>query len=414
MMDAYVQFIRNGMCTIKNFNFLGDTFLYDPKFTAIYYNFPPPLDQTTPLEILIAITQFYALVSLTFAGYKMITKSGINKLQLISRLINLRIGGTSSSSKSSTTNQWNDMTVAELKDELKNRNLPVSGLKATLIQRLEEHDNKKNSDEKSEALAKKLVEKSLVDESDAATRSFFVGTNLFMLGLSFIWLTANSFHITNTNWIGGVIGLIHALTVAEINLIVFLYYMVKDAGATVRKSYQMSNYASTIETSKNKLSLESDITVEQYSWLVDGWGPFWADGSSAGGAEEKMMTKEEEAVTSKLVAFTHNVDQDTLDRTREQSRITLFEGFREYVYLVLNVFAFYGYLVCIIVFYYEDQASQPEYIRAMLGYLPNADADWLGNAVGDFAWTVEPVLILTSPMLIARLSGKKKQKEKVA
>jgi len=39
----------------------------------------------------------------------------------------------------STTNQWNDMTVAELKDQLKNRNLPVSGLKAALIQRLEDH-----------------------------------------------------------------------------------------------------------------------------------------------------------------------------------------------------------------------------------------------------------------------------------
>ena len=38
-----------------------------------------------------------------------------------------------------STNQWNDMTVAELKDQLKNRNLPVSGLKAALIQRLEDH-----------------------------------------------------------------------------------------------------------------------------------------------------------------------------------------------------------------------------------------------------------------------------------
>ena len=34
MMDAYVQFIRNGMCTVKNFNFLGDTFLYDPKISG--------------------------------------------------------------------------------------------------------------------------------------------------------------------------------------------------------------------------------------------------------------------------------------------------------------------------------------------------------------------------------------------
>ena len=34
---------------------------------------------------------------------------------------------------------WNDMTIAELKSQLKVRSLPVSGVKAVLIQRLEEH-----------------------------------------------------------------------------------------------------------------------------------------------------------------------------------------------------------------------------------------------------------------------------------
>ena len=363
-MDAYVQFIRNALCTGKNFNFLGGSFLYDPKVTAKYYDFPSPLDQTTPLEVLISITQFYAFVSVTIAGYRMVTKSGMGKLQLINRLVNLRGG-------------------APKKD-----------------------DDKKKKDDKSSEIAHRLVTQSLLDESDAATRSFFVGNNVLLLGISFFWLFANSFHVTSTEWIGGVTALIHALTVMEINLLVFLYYMVKDAGNYVRKSYAMHSFAESISAAK-KLPSDSVLTVEQYSWLVDGWSPFWSDGSSSSSAEEKMLTKEEEAVASKLVALSKSVDQDTVNRIQAMSRIALFEGYREYVYLIINCFAFYGYLACILVFYYEDESTQPEYIRTMLLGMPNSDADWLGNAVGDFMWTVEPLIILGSPMIVNSMSYKK-------
>ena len=366
-MDAYVQFIRNALCTCKNFNFLGGSFLYDPKITAQYYDFPPPLDQTTPLEVLISITQFYAFVSVTLAGYRMVTKSGIGKLQLISRLVNLRGG-------------------APKKDDDKKK--------------------KDDDDDKSSEIAHRLVTQSLLDESDAATRSFFVGTNVLLLGISFFWLFANSLHVTSVDWIGGITALIHALTVMEINLLVFLYYMVKDARNYVRKSYAMYSFAETISVAK-KLPLDSALTVEQYSWLVDGWSPFWSEGSSSSSAEEKMLTKEEEAVASKLVAFSKSIDQDTANRIRAMSRIALFEGYREYVYLIINCFAFYGYLACILVFYYEDESTQPGYIRTMLLQMPNSDADWLGNAVGDFMWTVEPLIILGSPMIVNSMSYKK-------
>lgn len=41
-------------------------------------------------------------------------------------------------SLASASSPWNEMTVAELKTHLKDRNLPVSGLKSVLVQRLEE------------------------------------------------------------------------------------------------------------------------------------------------------------------------------------------------------------------------------------------------------------------------------------
>ena len=383
MLDSIVQFLRNALCTCKNFNILGDTFLYDPKVTAQYYALPSPLDQTTPLEVIISISQFYAFVSVSLAGYKMITKGGVGKLQLINRLVNLR----------AKKEKKKDTKKKKKKDD--------------------DHDKKKKKDDdKSEEVAEKLVNTNLLEESDAATKSVFVGANVLVIGLAFFWLFANSWHVTSTDWIGGIVGLIHALTVMEISLIVFLYYMVKDAGASLRKSFRMNQFANEISAAKNnKVQDITNITTEQYGWLVDGWSPFWADGDSDL-AEDKLLTKEEEGVATKLIAFAKNVDQDIVDRIKAQSRIALFEGYREYVYLVLNFFAFYGYLVCIIVFYYQEEADQPEYIRASLGWMKNDDVDWLGNAVGDFMWTVEPLIILGSPLIISSMSPKKKKAKK--
>ena len=363
-MDATVQLLRNALCTLKNFNILSQTFLYDPSVTAQYYTFPSPLDQTTPLEILISITQFYAFVSVSLAGYKMVTRGGIGKLKLIQRLMN------------TLSTNGND-------------------------------EKKKKKQSVNDTVAHRLLVESLIQEGDAATRSTFVGVNVLAIGICFFWLFANSYHVTSTNWIGGIYGLIHALTIMEVCLVFLLYYMVKDASSWVRKSFQMKAFAKNVVSSDIE-----NITLEQYQWMVDGWSPFWSEGSDVVGAEEKMLEKEEEAVAAQIASFMKKIDPSITERISSDSRIALFEGYREYIYLILNFFAFYGYMVCILVFYFQDEASQPQYIRAMLFHLPNGDADWLGNAVGDFAWTVEPIVILTSPLIANSL--KSKTKEKVA
>jgi hypothetical protein len=389
MMDAYIQLLRNALCTVKNFNYLGNTFLYDAEVTARYYAFPPPLDQTTPLEFLIGITQFYAFISVSIAGYGMITRSGVNKLQLITRLVN----------------NLRDATTTAAKDDEKETKTK----------------KKQQPDPIMTSFARQLVTKSLFYESDAATRSIFVGTNVLLVGLAFFWLFANSFHVTSTDWIGGTAGLIHSLTVMELGLIVFLYYMAIDARRDIQKSHEMYKFATkTIAASKDKKLSPEDmqkITTEKYSWLVGGWTPFWVEGgygSSNSVADEKsLLTKEIEAVATNLTALSKTMDDpDTIsNRILAQSRIASFEGYRGYVYLLLNFLAFYGYLVCIAVYYYQDESAQPEYIRAMLFWKTNADADWLGNAVGDFMWTVEPIIILCSPMIINSMSSKAKAKK---
>jgi hypothetical protein len=57
MLDSIVQLIRNFLCCIKDWHLFSDTWLYDPKVTQQYYDFPEPLNKTTPLEAMISIVQ---------------------------------------------------------------------------------------------------------------------------------------------------------------------------------------------------------------------------------------------------------------------------------------------------------------------------------------------------------------------
>ncbi|EJK74761.1 hypothetical protein THAOC_03544, partial [Thalassiosira oceanica] len=389
-MDAVVQFVRNALCTVKNFALLEGTFLYDAKVTAQYVTLPSPLDRTTPLEVLISITQFYALVTLSLAGYKMITSGGVRKLQMISLLVNVRSNPATAS------------------DDGKDKKEKDAG------------------DERFRKVAARLVSGTnvLVSVLDYACLSCTLFNSILCtdahiekkaVGISFFWLFANSWHVTSTDWIGGLRGLIHALTIMELALVVFLVYMVKDAGDLVRAASKKKQFANEIVSSKNKMENVESITVEQYSWLVDGWSPFWKGGPSASvtpATGEKMITKEEEAVASKLATLSTNVSEEITDRLHQSAKMSLLEGYREYLYLLINFFAFYGYLACILVYYFNDESQQPDYIRAILFWLPNADADWTGNAVGDFAWTVEPLIVLGSPILLKSMSSTSKEKEK--
>ena len=400
-MDAYVQFARNALCTIKNFDLFGDTFLYDPNVTSTYYSFPPPLDETTPLDFLIAMTQLYALVSVSLAGYRMIVHSGVDKLRLLGRLANMRVEASDEEKKKKEEKE---------KGEKKDKN-----------NKKKESDGDDESKAAAAAVASRLVTESIFSEADASSRSAFVGANVLVCGLAFFWLFANSFHVTKTTWIGGTAGLIHSLTVMELSLVVFLYYMAKDAANAVRRSRRMADFAARIAAaavgSSGRLSIEDvargGIAVEEYGWLVGGWSPFWSGGdlSSDPNAESKLLAKEEEAVST---SFSRRIDGDVVDGILARSRVSLLEGYRECVYLVLNFFAFYGYLACILVYYHPDEISRPGYVRSMLFGMTGADADWLGNAVGDFMWTVEPIIILTSPIIINSLSPKKRKKEKLS
>lgn len=76
---------------------------------------------------------------------------------------------------------------------------------------------------------------------------------------------------------------------------------------------------------------------------------------------------------------------------------------------VLNFIAFYGYLLGIIAYYYPDGVENYYTGLIKLG-MTSSDADWYGNFVGDFMWTIEPLIIIASPSILAKFSPKPKIK----
>eukprot|EP00591_Stephanopyxis_turris_P012886 CAMPEP_0195518270 /NCGR_PEP_ID=MMETSP0794_2-20130614/12651_1 /TAXON_ID=515487 /ORGANISM="Stephanopyxis turris, Strain CCMP 815" /LENGTH=370 /DNA_ID=CAMNT_0040647209 /DNA_START=55 /DNA_END=1164 /DNA_ORIENTATION=+ len=369
-MNAIVGLIRNGLCCVQDLNLFPKSVLYDASYTALYYELPAPLNQTTPLEAMIGMTQMYAAVSLSLSGIRSIT-SGMSKLPTLS-----------------------------------------------LLQDIHE--------EKRPTVAGKIVSEKLAGDYKQSQRAIFEGILLLMIGTSFIWLFANSFHVTETDWIGGLPGLIHALTVAEIALLMSLRYMLIDGWNKRRQSKKLSLLSKTLKRSRGRLANvdgQNIFDAETYAWLVHGgWTPFWNKTSSALADRkqgEAMLAKELKTIqdTVDLLLLKEkkggrpNLDdlplelEDTKDpltcavevavqRLEDVALRSELEGNFEFLYFLFNSIAFYGYIICIITYYFEDEAEKHPYVYKMKLGMSNEDADWTGNFTGDLMWTLEPFTIL--------------------
>lgn len=390
-MDAIVQLIRNAMCCVKDLNLFAESLpnLYDPEYTSKFYTFPTPfMSKTTPLEFLICISQLYACISCTISGYNLIFGGGILKLKRLTRVSDLvhkkRLDKASAGSK-------------------------------------KKDDDKDDKADKDDAIVNQVVATSVMKEANGALRNTFVGICVLPIGISFFWLFCNSLHITEAGWVGGLPALIHALTVMEIALVPLLYFMLKDASSALKKAVDIRAMVEKFSGKKNKDVAPSGsagelswINLESYSLIVDsGWSPYWTTSAISSvdqDAEGKMLTKEIEAlernVKSSLSGDAAIVNASKAAEMEEAAQVSSLEGYREYAYFVFNFIAFYGYLLGVIVYYFDADENQPAAVRQLkLGY-SNDDADWGGNFAGDFMWTVEPIVILLSPFIISRLTTK--------
>lgn len=369
-MDAIVQLVRNALCCVKDLDLLPFTFIHDPAYTAKFYTFPSPhMSKTTPLEVLISLTQLYACISCSISGFKLIKDKGLKKLRKLTRIA--------------------DTMSGKYKD-IKNKKVAT------------------------------LVQTSILDEASTALRDTLVGVCVLSIGVCFFWLFGNSLHITATGWIGGISALIHALTVMEIALLPLLYLMIKDAARGISKAGRIQALVEKYSNGKNKPDKNDDswIDLETFQLLDgDGWSPLWmSDDNVEESMEEKVLDKDVEKVESKIKALTEGktdiVSADTAERLQELAATTKLEGYREYVYFLLNFIAFYGYLLGVVCYYYDKEDEQPSIVQSLkLGYT-NEVADWTGNFAGDFMWTIEPAIILSSPMIIKRLTKRGETKVK--
>lgn len=84
-----------------------------------------------------------------------------------------------------------------------------------------------------------------------------------------------------------------------------------------------------------------------------------------------------------------------LDGSLVVSRVNLS---KDTILFLLNFIAGYGYLLSIITYYFEDETVC--WSSVMRLGLNNKDAQWYGNLAGDFAWTVEPLLVIMSVPIV--------------
>jgi len=360
-MDAVVQLLRNALCCVKDLNLLSSTILYDPKYTAKFYKFPEPhLNQTTPLEVFISISQLYACVSCALSGYKLIKNNGLLKLKRLGRVA----------------------------DNLKDKYRSIKTPKVAMI-----------------------IQNSIMKEANSAFRDTLVGFCVMSIGISFFWLFANSLHITAAGWIGGLPALIHALTVMEIVSVPLLYWMIKDAAKLIKQSIKIEAFVAKYNntTSDDKKKEDHDwLNLETFSLLQDnGWTPFWAVSAASAVdemAEEKLIVKEVEGIERKVKILTDNkskvVSDVAADRLLSTAKKTKLEGYREYLYFLLNFIAFYGYLLGVVVYYFDKDDDQHFFVTSLKFGSTNEMADWSGNFAGDLMWTIEPIVILSSPFAL--------------
>jgi hypothetical protein len=337
-MDAIVQLTRNALCCIKDLGLFGDMGIHEPA----NFPLPEPLNKTTPLEAVIAVTQFYACVSVTMSGYNLIFDNGLAKLRTVEKI---------TKKHKKTGGAVDDIVLGHLKKEKK-----------------------------------------------TAQRNIFIGVNVISIGISFIWLTANSFHITETNWIGGVQALINALTVMEIALVPLLYYMITDSIQLIGRASVMEYLSKILRKCDDKVPLVI-LTDDTFSALLQrGWSPFWCGKSGLDDVEEEEeLSKEVTNLVSELTSWTEDKDNKTMKATIQVTATRLeadavttrYEAYREIVYFILNCVAFYGYMIGVLVYYKDvEEHEQPIYVRTLKFGMNNSDADWTGNFAGDVMWTI--------------------------
>lgn len=272
--------------------------------------------------------------------------------------------------------------------------------------------------------AQPYARKQVALEQDQAWRQSIMGCCKLTISFGFAKLTTNSLHMASMWWLN------LALLLMEVALAYILVVMVR--GAKSKKS------ASTLGNALASDLDELQKQAEDQATLLEQTKPKKSSKKSpttAGASKEDMLLArhphlfEDQETLSVLCAaaeidpprapwpgpaerylgnaYCHEVlrfrreliarltesPAEMADCLRANAVGDNLRGSLEVVYIVLNVIAWIGYAIFPLTWFYPDSNAFAHALAPYCNWPGHALAEWLGNFVGDLAWTVEPALV---------------------
>jgi len=411
--EFVVQFFREGLCCLKDWH-LGPSAWYDPNVTnaTLKFLFFPvakyvpvfaadhPLCQIYPIEFMIACLQCYPVVSEIHAGVVLIV-NGRKRLQQIEYML--------------------------LQQPIRKISLPTNTITTTtVVDPKKKTTTTTNEDDiiDSSRIAETYVLNKLRQDGYEAMRHAMVGLQLVFMGIGWAWLVAHSLHITDTNWTGGLTGLIHAHTTMLLALAILLYYMMVDGLQKLQSAQVLEEVLDKYEDENHfKLALKDQATLCQlldHGLVQQQWQPTWCrndEDETNSQLPQKdnasILWQEDIDIVQANVDLLHDdffcedntvVRQQLQEEWKEKAAMSRLEGCRDFVFFGLNLVAHYGYTIGILTFYWDkEDDTEPTWLKVVKLYQGHHYADWCGNFIGDLMWTIEPLVALLSPYLFRRI-----------
>lgn len=395
--STYVQFIRNFLCVIKA--------LFPTNTTVTWIPFPTlsePFNRVTVMEYSIAITQFAAVYFNVYSGFEDF-RCGYHNYYKYKKLLVL-VDKYSLTVTTSTTNTTNSVA---------------------------------NNTTTNSALT--ILRHGLESERLLAERKVISGVWEVIIGICFLFLFANSIHIHGPTHPKP---LIDALIWMEIGLVYLLYLIVNSYQKNSSDSKKLLELCTIMNSNDDKdvnvneillhaLSLNYDCNLMELLLTISpSYTPRYnnnddevtddviaheisaisvllnADGKSTG-----VKTRRQSNITEKALKIL-GISKETLTKTMEQKSIKLgYTSMYDIVYFIINIIAGYGYMMGIMVYYFPTGYLSNSYeslCSMVLLNLTRSDADWYGNFAGDFAWMVEPIVVLTNAYILNKLMNSNK------
>jgi hypothetical protein len=395
-ISVWIQFFRNLFCVLKSLlsqgNFLQNAFFTESSFY--------PLTLTTTIELLIAPTQFAAVILNLLSGFNAIL---LGKCDL------------------DLANDW----LSALDRVLLSSGLEFSGV------------------------AYLIVRQGLESDIAASNRRMFIGMWELVFGFAFFFLFLNSLHIVGPTHPKP---LVDAVLSMEIGLAYILVIMWQSFTEKVKDSSRSKRLAAFIRESRGQplgtllagaidSGFKGDDLFKALS-LFDAYKPLWRTKNPTEFVSKKITknTRIENEIQVEMINVTVVLSKlSTMDvKGRDihaanriklalildrQAYIGSLQAPLELFYFMLNFIAGYGYLLGVLAFYIPEVTHEVplgvsdlvtkiivgdySLCKVLMFGMSHGDADWWGNLAGDFAWTVEPITIILSKPLITYLVDSK-------